>query len=188
VDCGLISNKPRDSLTKTPGRTGMRQSDPLDHDPAARTLSICDLILIVCYGSGGWRATRARGRRWVAGIQFPRWRFAGVGRSRPFGLHFGRGLAREKAHGMPKPPRGFARVRGGCSGSRHGIGGSMQRSSPACALTCGSEHQGWDLRPGMRVRCRSKLDRAVSGATGGFPWRGGRAGGGRTPAAVVLMI
>jgi hypothetical protein len=43
---------------------------------------------------------------------------------------------------MGEPPRGFARVRGGCSDSRHGMGGSVQRSSLACALTCGSEHQG----------------------------------------------
>jgi hypothetical protein len=33
----------------------------------AQTLTNCDLILVVCYGSGGWRLTRARGRRWFAG-------------------------------------------------------------------------------------------------------------------------
>jgi hypothetical protein len=65
---------------------------------------------------------------------------------------------------MPKPPRGFARVCGGCSGSRHGMGSSVQRSSP--------EHQGWGLRPGMRARCRSKLNRAVSAAIGGFALAG----------------
>jgi hypothetical protein len=33
--------------------------------------------------------------------------------------------------GMGNPPRGFARVCGGCSDSRHGTGGSVQRSSTA---------------------------------------------------------
>jgi hypothetical protein len=115
-------------------------------------------------------------------------RSTGAGQTRPSGLDFGQGLAGKKAHGMPKPPRVFARVRGGCSGLRHGMGGSVQRSSPACALTYGSEHQGWVLRPGMRVRCRSKLDWAVSSAIGGLSWQGSCADGGRTPAAVVPTI
>ena len=33
---GLISEKPRVSLEKEPGRRGTRGSDPLDHDPAAQ--------------------------------------------------------------------------------------------------------------------------------------------------------
>jgi hypothetical protein len=123
----LISNKPRDSLTKTPGLTGTRGFHPLDHDLTVWTLPICDLILIVRYGLGGWRPTRGRGRRWVAGLPFPWWRFAGVGRSRPSRLHFGRGLAREVEHDTANTSsfsRWPIRVR---FGAPHGGGGTSSR-------------------------------------------------------------
>jgi hypothetical protein len=68
----------------------------------------------------------------VTGVWSPRRPLTDVGRSRPSGLPFERGLAREDACGTRNPSGQFARIYGGCNGSRHGMGGSVQRSSPAC--------------------------------------------------------
>jgi hypothetical protein len=74
---------------------------------------------------------------------------------------------------MGKPPRGSVRVRGGCSGSRHGMGGSGQRSSPACtrshalggpqSKTASTEGPGEDvvLTKGLwwpELQCRAEVD------------------------------
>ena len=47
------SKKPRDSLAKTPGRTGILGSDLLDLDLAAQVKTVRDLILRVDLGSSG---------------------------------------------------------------------------------------------------------------------------------------
>jgi hypothetical protein len=60
-------------------------------------------------------------------------RLTGDGRTRPSGPHFGRDQALEDAHDTRNPSGWLAQVCGGCNGSRHGMGGSGQRSSPACA-------------------------------------------------------
>jgi hypothetical protein len=93
------------------------------------------LIRTVGSGCGGsdlrLGQTGARSGGVVDGVRSPRRRLAGVGRSRPSGLHFERGLAREDARSTRNSPGRLARVCGGCNVSRHGMGGSVQRSSPA---------------------------------------------------------
>ena len=49
----MILRKPRGSLAKGQGRTGILGSDPLDLDLAARVKMVRDLILRVDLGSGG---------------------------------------------------------------------------------------------------------------------------------------
>jgi hypothetical protein len=70
----------------------MLQLGPLDRDLSVR---------IKRGGDQGPAAAIARRRA------PPWWRLAGDGRSRPSGLHFERGLAREDAHGTRNPPGGW---------------------------------------------------------------------------------
>ena len=53
MDCGLITNKGRGSLTKKPGRRGMFESVRLDLDRMAQERLDPDLILGVDFRSGG---------------------------------------------------------------------------------------------------------------------------------------
>jgi hypothetical protein len=85
-----------------------------------------DLILTVRLESYGPGQMGARGGGAVAGIWFPRRRLAGVGRSRPSGLGFGRGLAREEARGTRNTPEWLARVCIGCGGALGGGGRSVR--------------------------------------------------------------
>jgi hypothetical protein len=63
-----------------------------------------NLILTVRFGSYSPGQMGARDGGAVAGIRFPRRRFTGVGRSRPSGLGFGQGRAREVEHDTMNPP------------------------------------------------------------------------------------
>jgi hypothetical protein len=89
-----------------------------------------DLILTARLESCGPGQMGAQGGGAVARIRFPWWRLAGVGRSRPFGLGFGRGLAREEAHGTRNTPGRLARVCSGYGGTLSGGGGLLRQRLP----------------------------------------------------------
>ena len=63
--------KLRGSLTKRPRQSGTRGYHPLDLDPAAQIRFAGVLIVVVCYRSDGWTASRAGRRRLVAGRRVP---------------------------------------------------------------------------------------------------------------------
>jgi hypothetical protein len=112
----LIRENLRGSLERLPGRTGMGDAQPLDHDQRALVEGVCGFYsdpLIVDRAARtkgekkqGPAAATARRRR------LPRRRFAGDGRSRPSGLYFGWGQAPENARDMRNPPGQMARVYG----------------------------------------------------------------------------
>jgi hypothetical protein len=103
-----------------------------------------DLILSVRFGSHGSGLMDAQGGGTVAGIPFPWRRFAGVGRSRPSGLHFGRGLAREVEHDTAYTSRYLRRPIRVRVGAPHGGGGtgSRQRVELACSEGKGEGKKG----------------------------------------------
>jgi hypothetical protein len=69
----------------------------------------------------------AQGGGAVAGIPFPRRRFAGVGRSRSFRLGFGWGLAREVEHDTTNSSRHSRRLIRVWVGAHHSGGGTGSR-------------------------------------------------------------
>ena len=93
LDGGFISKVFKDSLTKSPQRTGTRGYRPSDLDLAAHTRFVLDLISRVGFRSGGSGREGVRAAAGLAGAELLRRGFAGAGRSRgyrgSFGLRFG---------------------------------------------------------------------------------------------------
>ena len=106
LDGGFISKVFRDSLTKSPQRTGTRGYRPSDLDLAARTRFVLDLISRVGFRSGSSGRKGVRAAVGLAGDAFPRRGFAGVGGlGATVGL-LARGLAKGGVRDVRSPPGG----------------------------------------------------------------------------------
>jgi len=152
MDCGLKMEKLRGSLTKRPRQSGTRGYHPLDLDPAAQIRFAGVLIVVVCYRSDGWTASRAGRRRLVAGRRVPA---AALGQTSPGfvendapGVKSTRALVGRVQHAMRNPPEATSRACGAQGGGFDCGGSSAWQSLPACMRLCRSR-----LRCGCRGVC-----------------------------------
>ena len=122
LDGGFISKVFRDSLTKSPQRTGTRGYRPSDLDLAARTRFVLDLISRVGFRSGSSGRKGVRAAAGLAGDVFPRWGFTGASQSRSSRLGSGLGLAWEHERGMGNPPGHSGQKDPGSDRARGGAG------------------------------------------------------------------
>ena len=188
--------KPRGSLTKVPGRTGIFASRLLDRDHAARSEMVCRSNPTHWSRIGRPRmAERTGGGCAFAGELFrggARLGLTGLGQTWPSGHEILRGLALEASHGTIKLPRASTRFCRKRSGARHGgaapaRGGATQRRRSS--LWGGRERTTSTLRArGRRSESHRGLSRAETRrrGVGGKPGAGG-CGGSRGAAVGVRL-
>ena len=134
MDCGLNMEKLRGSLTKRPRRSGTRGYHPLDLDPAAQIRFAGVLIVVVCYRSDGWTASRrtaASGRRKASSHGGAGSNLTGFVENDAPGVKSTRALVGRVQHAMRNPPGATSRACGAQGGGFDCGGSSAWQSSPA---------------------------------------------------------